>query len=260
MKKDTSLMKRFIAIALAAIAFSGAAFAQEGGPAWDKFPTERVTDMAALQNGAKLFVNYCLNCHQASYMRYNRLHDIGLSDDQIKSNLLFAGDKVGDLMTTPLAAKDAKAFFGTVPPDLSVITRSRSGPNGSGADYLYTYLRSFYRDETRPTGWNNRVFPNVGMPHVLWELQGTQRAVFEDEKGEDGQVEHVFKGLKLETPGTLNAADYNAEVADLVAYLQWMSEPAQNFRVKLGVWVLIFLAVFWVFCWRLNAAYWKDVK
>ena len=241
MKKDTSLMKRFIAIALAAIAFSGAAFAQEGGPAWDKFPTERVTDMAALQNGAKLFVNYCLNCHQASYMRYNRLHDIGLSDDQIKSNLLFAGDKVGDLMKTSLAPQDAKAFFGTVPPDLSVITRSRSGENGSGADYLYTYLRSFYRDESRPTGWNNRVFPNVGMPHVLWELQGTQRAVFEDEKGEGEQVEHVFKGFQMETPGTRNAAEYDANVADLVAYLQWMSEPAQNFRVKLGVWVLIFL-------------------
>jgi len=149
---------------------------------------------------------------------------------------------------------------GANPPDLSVIARSRSGANGSGADYLYTYLRSFYRDETRPTGWNNRVFPNVGMPHVLWELQGTQRAVFEDEKGEGEQVEHVFKGLKLETPGTRSPADYNADVADLVAYLQWMSEPAQNFRVQLGVWVLIFLAIFWVICWRLNAAYWKDVK
>ena len=259
MRKD-KLMKRFIASLLVAFSFAGAAFAQEGGPAWDKFPTEKLTDQASLQHGAKLFVNYCLNCHQAAYMRYNRLHDIGLTDDQIKSNLLFAGDKVGDLMKTSLDPKDAKAFFGTVPPDLSVITRSRSGPNGSGADYVYTYLRSFYRDETRPTGWNNRVFPNVGMPHVLWELQGTQRAVFEDEKGEGEQVEHVFKGLKLETPGTLSAADYNVEVADLVAYLQWMSEPAQNDRVKLGVEVLIFLGIFWLISWRLNAAYWKDVR
>jgi len=258
--KTNKPMKRFFAGLLVALTFSGAALAQEGGPAWDKFPTERVTDLAALQNGAKLFVNYCLNCHQAAYMRYNRLHDIGLNDDQIKSNLLFAGDKVGDLMKTALDPKDAKAFFGVVPPDLSVIARSRSGANGSGADYLYTYLRSFYRDETRPTGWNNRVFPNVGMPHVLWELQGTQRAVFEDEKGEGGQVEHVFKGFQMEIPGTMNAADYNANVADLVAYLQWMSEPAQNFRVKLGVWVLIFLSIFWVICWRLNASYWKDVR
>jgi ubiquinol-cytochrome c reductase cytochrome c1 subunit len=259
MKKDT-LMKRFIACILVALSFCGAASAQEGGPAWDKFPTERLTDEAALQHGAKLFVNYCLNCHQASYMRYNRMHDIGLTDDQIKSNLLFAGDKVGDLMKTSLSPQDAKAFFGIVPPDLSVIARSRTGPNGSGADYLYTYLRSFYRDETRPTGWNNHVFPNVGMPNVLWELQGTQRAVFEDEKGENGQVEHVFNGFSMESAGTRSAAEYNADVADLVAYLQWMSEPAQNFRVKLGVWVLIFLGLFWVFCWRLNAAYWKDVK
>jgi ubiquinol-cytochrome c reductase cytochrome c1 subunit len=257
-------MKRFIACLLAIAAAltlaCAPAAANEGGPAWYKFPVERVTDLAALQNGSKLFVNYCLNCHQAAYMRYNRLHDIGLSDQQIKDNLLFSGEKVGDLMKTALDPKDAKAWFGTVPPDLSVIARSRSGAGGSGADYLYTYLRSFYRDETRPTGWNNRVFPNVGMPHVLWELQGTQRAVYEDEKGEGGQVEHVFKGLALETPGTMSAADYTSNVADLVAYLQWMSEPAQNFRVKLGVWVLIFLGVFWVFAWRLNAAYWKDVK
>ena len=258
--KKVTLMKRFIASLFVALSFCGAASAQEGGPAWDKFPTERLTDQAALQHGAKLFVNYCLNCHQAAYMRYNRLRDIGLTDDQIKSNLLFAGDKVGDLMKTSLDPKDAKAFFGIVPPDLSVITRSRSGAKGSGADYVYTYLRSFYRDETRPTGWNNRVFPNVGMPHVLWELQGTQRAVYEDDKGEGGQVEHVLKGLKLETPGTRSPADYNADVADLVAYLQWMSEPAQGFRVRLGVWVLVFLGIFWVFCWRLNAAYWKDVK
>jgi ubiquinol-cytochrome c reductase cytochrome c1 subunit len=256
-----SLMKRFIASLVASLAFCGAAFAQEEGPAWDRFPTERVTDMAAVQHGAKLFVNYCLNCHQAAFVRYNRLHDIGLSDDQIKSSLLFTGEKVGDLMKTPLDPKDAKAFFGTVPPDLSVITRSRSGANGSGADYLYTYLRSFYRDETRPSGWNNRVFPNVGMPNVLWELQGTQRAVFEDEKGEEGKpAEHVFKGFQMETPGTRTPAEYTADVADLVAYLQWMSEPAQNFRVRLGTGVLIFLGIFWVFCWRLNAAYWKDVR
>jgi ubiquinol-cytochrome c reductase cytochrome c1 subunit len=259
MNKAT-LMKRFIASVLVAFSFCGVAFAQEGGPEWDKFPTERLTDQAALQHGAKLFVNYCLNCHQAAYMRYNRLHDIGLSDDQIKSNLLFAGDKVGDLMKTSLDPKDAKAFFGIVPPDLSVITRSRSGAKGSGADYVYTYLKSFYRDETRPTGWNNRVFPNVGMPHVLWELQGTQRAVFAVEQEEGKPAESVFKGFQLETPGTLSAADYNVDVADLVAYLQWMSEPAQNDRVKLGVLVLIFLSIFWLIAWRLNAAYWKDVR
>jgi ubiquinol-cytochrome c reductase cytochrome c1 subunit len=254
-------MKRFIAFVLAALAFVGPALAQEHGPALDRFPAERTTELPALQNGAKLFVNYCLTCHAASYMRYNRMHDIGLTDENIKNNLLFAsGAKVGDLMKISMSPQDAKAWFGTVPPDLSVIARSRSGLGGSGADYLYTYLRSFYRDESRPTGWNNRVFPNVGMPNVLWELQGTQTANFEEEKGEGGQVEHVFKGFTQVSPGTMSAADYNANVADLVAYLQWMSEPEQNFRVKLGVWVLIFLAIFWFIAWRLNASYWKDVK
>ena len=253
-------MNRFIAFVLAALAFTGSACAQEH-PALDRFPAERITEVPALQNGARLFANYCLSCHSASYMRYNRMRDIDLSPEDIEKNLLFVpGAKVGDLMKVSMAPKDAKAWFGTVPPDLTVIARSRSGEGGSGADYLYTYLRSFYRDETRPTGWNNHVFPNVGMPNVLWELQGTQRAVYEDEKEENGQVEHVFKGFRMEAPGTRSAAEYNADVADLVAYLQWMSEPAQNFRVKLGVWVLIFLGVFWVFCWRLNAAYWKDVK
>ncbi len=213
-------MKRFIASLVVALSFCGAAFAQEGGPAWDKFPTERLTDQAALQHGAKLFVNYCLNCHQAAYMRYNRLHDIGLTDDQIKSSLLFTGDKVGDLMKTPLDPKDAKAFFGIVPPDLSVITRSRSGPMGSGADYVYTYLRSFYRDETRPTGWNNRVFPNVGMPHVLWELQGTQRAVYEDEKGEGGRLQRRCRGSRcLPAMDERAGAEFPGEAGCLGAHL-----------------------------------------
>jgi ubiquinol-cytochrome c reductase cytochrome c1 subunit len=255
-------MKRIIAALLAALSLMSSAWANEGGPAWDKFPKERVTDLSALQHGAKLFVNYCLNCHSAAYMRYNRLQDIGLTNDQIKKNLVFAGDKVGDLMTVALSAKDAKEWFGAVPPDLSVIARSRAGANGSGADYLYTYMRGFYRDETRPTGWNNLVFPSVGMPHVLWELQGEQRAVFEEEKDphNPGHSAHVFKGFELTKPGSLSKADYDVAVADLVAYLQWMGEPAQNQRVRLGVWVLIFLAIFTTIAWRMNACFWKDVK
>ena len=253
-------MNRFIAFVLAALAFTGSACAQEH-PALDRFPAERITEIPALQNGARLFANYCLSCHSASYMRYNRMRDIGLSEEEIEKNLLFApGAKVGDLMKISMAPKDAKAWFGTVPPDLTVIARSRSGEGGSGADYLYTYLRSFYRDETRPTGWNNRVFPNVGMPHVLWELQGTQAAVFEEEKGEGGHAEQVFKGFKPVSAGTMSAAEYDSNVADLVAYLQWMSEPDQRWRVQLGAYVLIFLLILWFFAWRLNAAYWKDVK
>ena len=259
-------MKRILASLLATLVLvaglaSGAA-ANTGGPALDKFPKDRVSDMAALQNGAKLFVNYCLNCHSAAYMRYNRLRDIELTDEQIRQNLLFAGDKVGDLMTVSITAKDAKAWFGAQPPDLSVIARSRAGDGGSGADYLYTYMRTFYRDETTPTGWNNLVFPAVGMPHVLWELQGEQRAVFANEKDphDPAKSTHVFKRFEQTKPGSLNKADYDVAVADLVAYLQWMGEPGQSQRARMGVWVLIFLSLFTLVAWRLNAAYWKDIK
>ena len=259
-------MKRTLASLLAVVAlFAGlcaGARANEAGPAWDKFPKDRISDVAALQNGAKIFVNYCLNCHSAAYMRYNRMHDIELSDDQIKKNLLFASDKVGDLMTVAMAPKDAKAWFGAQPPDLSVIARSRAGENGSGADYLYTYMRGFYRDESRPTGWNNLVYPAVAMPHVLWELQGEQQAIFAEEKDphDPVKVTHVFKGFEQTKPGSLNKADYDLAMADLVAYLQWMGEPAQTQRVRLGVWVLLFLGILTVLAWRMNAAFWKNVK
>jgi ubiquinol-cytochrome c reductase cytochrome c1 subunit len=255
-------MKKIIVSLLVALSFVGAAFAAEGAPAWDKFPAEKLNDVASLQNGAKLFVNYCLNCHSAAYMRYNRMHDIGLTDDEIKKNLLFAGDKVGDLMKVSIDPKEAKQWFGATPPDLTVIARSRAGANGSGSDYLYTYLRSFYRDDSRPTGWNNLVFPNVGMPHVLWELQGQRAAKFVDKPDpeEEGRTTQVFEGFEQLTPGRMNQLDYDSAVGDLVAYLTWMGEPAADHRVRLGVWVMIFLALFTFIAWRLNAAYWKDVK
>ncbi len=256
-------MKKLILALLASLALFGSAQANTEGPAWDKFPTKRLTDMAALQNGAKLFVNYCLNCHNAAFMRYNRLRDIGLTEQQIKDNLVFTGVKVGDLMKTAMDPKDAKDWFGGVPPDLTQITRSRAdGAKGSGADYVYTYLRSYYRDETKATGWNNTVFPNVGMPNVLWELQGQQRAMYEEEKDphDPSKVVHRFAGFEPITAGTQTQAQFNESAADLVAFLQWMGEPEQNNRVRLGVWVLLFLAVFTVIAWRLNAAFWKDIK
>jgi len=255
-------MKKLLLSLLAALSL-GTAHASSDGINWDRFPAERVTDMAALQNGAKLFVNYCMNCHSASYVRYNRLRDIGLTEQQIKDNLVFTGAKVGDTMKAAIDAKDAKEWFGAVPPDLSVVARSRAdGSKGSGADYLYTYLRTYYRDETRPTGWNNAAFPNVGMPNPLWEMQGIQKAVWAEVKDahDPSKVTHVFKGLEPLTAGTMNTEQFNIAVADLVAFLQWMGEPGQNDRVRLGVWVLLFLCVFTVFAWRLNAAYWKDVK
>ena len=232
--------------------------ANEGGIAWDKAPN-KTNDLAALQNGAKLFVNHCLNCHSAEYMRYNRLKDIGLTEQQIKDNLLFTTEKVGDTMKANFDPKQAKVWFGGVPPDLSVIARSRAGHGGTGADYLYTYLRTFYRDETRPTGWNNLLYPNVGMPHVLWELQGARRPVY-DEIEEHGHAVKAFKGWEQITPGTMSSQEYDQAIGDLVAYLQWMGEPAQNTRVRLGVWVLLFLTCFMVIAWRLNASFWKDVK
>ena len=256
------MMKKLIAAGLTALCLIGGAAASEGGAPWDKFPKDRVTDLAALQHGAKLFVNYCLNCHSAAFMRYNRMRDIGLTDEQIKANLLFASEKVGDTMKVSMDPKEAKAWFGATPPDLTVIARSRAGALGSGADYLYTYLRSYYRDDTKATGWNNTAFPSVAMPHVLWELQGQQRLLTEEAKDphDPGKTVHLVKGFEPVTQGTLNKAEYDAAVADLVAYLQWMGEPAQNQRFRLGVWVLLFLGVFTVLAWRLNAAYWKDVK
>jgi ubiquinol-cytochrome c reductase cytochrome c1 subunit len=250
----------FTVIVSLAMAFGLAGHAQAAseGIAWDKAPN-KTNDLPALQEGAKLFANYCLNCHSAAFMRYNRLRDIGLTEQQIKDNLLFASDKVGDTMKAAIDPKQAKEWFGANPPDLTLVARSRAGHGGSGADYLYTYLRTYYRDPTKATGWNNLVFPSVGMPHVLWELQGEREPVFETIESH-GHEAHVFKGWKQISPGTMTPLQYDQAVANLVGYLQWMSEPAQNQRVRVGVWVLLFLGVFTVIAWRLNAAFWKNVR
>lgn len=255
-------MKKFLISLLLAFAIAGPASASEGGIQMDIFPYEKMSDVAALQNGAKLFVNYCLNCHSAAFMRYNRLRDLDLTEDQIKKNLVFAADKVGEVMKTSLDPRHAKEWFGAVPPDLSVIARSRAGAGFTGSDYLYTYLRAYYRDETKPTGWNNLAFPSVGMPHALWELQGQRTAKFEEVKDahDPSKTTHRFVGYEQVTPGKMTPRQYDEAVADLVAYMTWMAEPARSQRVRLGVWVLIFLSIFTLIAWRLNAAYWKDVK
>jgi len=211
----------------------------------DKAP-DRSGDMAALQNGAKVFVNYCLNCHSASYMRYNRLTDIGLSEDMVRENLLFTADKVGEPMKISMQRAEAKQWFGAAPPDLTVIARARASEFGSGSDWLYTYLRTFYRDETRPTGWNNTIFANVGMPHALWELQGEQAM------GEDHQ-------LKLTKAGKLTPEEYDAMVGDLVGFLKYMGEPVGEFRKNLGIAVLIVLALLFVLSYALKREFWKDI-
>ena len=196
-------------------------------------------------------------------MRYNRLRDIGLTDAEVKKNLLFATEKVGDTMRVSLDPKQATEWLAAAPPDLTLVARSRADiSKGSGADYLYTYMRTFYRDDTKATGWNNMAFPDVAMPHALWELQGQRVAKFVEDKDahDPTKTGHKFAGFEQITPGKLDEQGYNEAVGDLVAYLQWMGEPAQEHRVKIGVWVLLFLSVLTVFTWRLNASYWKDVK
>jgi ubiquinol-cytochrome c reductase cytochrome c1 subunit len=200
------------------------------------------TDYASLQRGARTFVNSCLNCHSANYMRYSRLQDIGLTEKQIKDNLLFAGEKVGDTMTVAMNPKDAKKWFGVAPPDLSVEVRAR------GADWVYAYLRGFYRDEATSTGWNNTVYPKVAMPHVLYELQGEQ------------VLNHETHKLELVKPGKLSPSEYNAYIGDLTNFMAYMAEPAKQQRKHLGLWALLFLSVVLVLAKKLKNAYWKDIK
>ena len=240
-------MKRLKTILFLLAAAPVVAFASEAGIHLDKAPIN-LADQESLQRGARTFVNHCLNCHSAASMRYSRLQDIGLTEEQIKDNLLFAADKPGETMRVGMTKTDGKTWFGATPPDLSVIARSR------GADWLYTYLRSFYRDDSRATGWNNTVFDKVGMPHVLWNLQGEMVPVMKKE-GEHEVVER----LELAKPGSVTLAEYDAMVGDLVNYLVWMGEPAQLQRKQLGLIVLAFLAVFFVVAYYLKKEFWKDI-
>ncbi|MEZ5644453.1 MAG: cytochrome c1 [Burkholderiaceae bacterium] len=251
-------MKKILLGFIMAMGLAGAAHAAGASFPLDKAP-QRTNDMAALQNGAKIFVNYCLSCHSASFMRFNRLRDIGLTEKQIGENLMFTTDKVGNTMQAAINPKQAKEWFGANPPDLTLVARSRASGAGSGADYIYTLLRTYYRDESKPTGWNNLVFPNIGMPHPLWSLQGERKPVF-DTVESHGHESHVLRGWETTKAGSLSQAEYDRNVGDLVAFLQWMAEPEQNSRVRIGVWVLLFLALFTIVAWRLNASFWKDVK
>ena len=208
-----------------------------------------VEDKLSLQRGARVFVNYCVGCHSASFMRYSRLEDLGLTEKQIVGNLMVTGDKPVETMTAALRRDDAKAWFGVAPPDLTLVARAR------GTDWLYTYLRSFYRDPSRPTGWNNTVFPNVAMPHALWQLQGQQVL---KETGKDAEG-HPVGQLVLAQPGSLSPVEYDALVKDLVNYLAYMGEPAQTKRKITGIFVLFFLAGLTVLAYYLKKEFWKDV-
>lgn len=214
-------MKRLLAALLASPALL---FAAESGHPLDQAPIDP-RDLISLQSGAHTFVNYCLGCHGAQYMRYNRLIDIGLTESQIRDNLMFSADKVGETMKIAMTVKDGKAWFGVPPPDLSVISRSR------GADWLYSYLRTFHRDPKSATGWNNKVFPNAAMPHALWKVQAEQSAV-----------------------------QYDATVRDLVNFLVYVGEPSAQSRKNIGIVVLFVLGLLFILAYMMKKAFWKDVR
>lgn len=259
MKKFLLSLTVSLSLAFGMLLGSTAVQAAGDGISWDKAPA-RTNELGALQNGAKVFANYCLSCHSAAYMRYNRLQEIGLTEKQIKDNLMFATDKVGDTMKASIDPKLAKEWFGGNPPDLTLVARSRADAHkGAGPDYLYTLLRTYYRDDTKATGWNNLAYPNIGMPNPLWELQGERSPVMKMVTSH-GKAGEAFDRWEQTKPGKLSPREYEQTVGDLVGYLQWMAEPSQNSRVRIGVWVLLFLSIFTILAWRLNAAYWKDIK
>ena len=272
------------AMVCAALLTPFAALASADGAKLHKAPVN-LNDLVSLQRGVQVFVNYCLNCHNASYMRYNRLRDLGLSDDQIRDNLIFTGVKVGEPMKVALSTREAGELFNIPTPDISVITRSRSSEAGSGSDWLYTYLRAFYRDSVRPTGWNNLVYENSSMPHILWQFSGQDQVKVQefdshnaataallqaksvarvDEisvKDKDGKEvkRWVMKTIQPGTAGTLTPLEYDKLVADLVNYMTYMAEPARLERTQIGIYVLLLLGILFVFALLLKKEYWKDI-
>jgi ubiquinol-cytochrome c reductase cytochrome c1 subunit len=258
----------------------------------DKWPTEHAGELEALQSGARTFVNYCLNCHSATLMRWNRLRDIGLDEKQIKASLIFGDQRVTDTMTIAMHPHDAKVWFGKTPPDLSVIVRARNTVEHTGTDYIYTLLRGFYRDQSTQTGWNNVVYPNIAMPNIFWEQQGPREATltrieYQDVPAANGKgpprqaliqtvsqfdaggnetvsrtelnhgepgLAYGFKPLDLEA-----AKAVDSQVADLVAFLNWMAEPSAQTRRRIGVVAIAFLAVFIGVGRWLNAVFWRDI-
>ena len=263
-----TILTRLLCIVV--LASAGAAIANESGVRLEPAPAARL-DIESLQRGARNFTNYCLGCHSAQYMRYSRLTDLGLTEKQIQENLMFGSAKIGSPMLSAMSKADGAAWFGVPPPDLSVEARVR------GKDWIYSYLLAFYRDEKSTTGWNNLVFPGVAMPHVLWNMQGTQKLVeteYEDHEKAEGAViavkalalaerlpggKYAVKTLAIDQPGTQSSIEYRHFIADLVNFLDYMAEPARNQRINIGLIVLIYLGVLFVFAYALKRAYWKDI-
>lgn len=241
------------------LAFSSQLMAAGAGIHLDKAPVD-LHDKESLKRGAEIFATNCLSCHSADYMRYNRIGtDLGMSDEEVSDKLVSTrgadGEKtkVGELMKVAMDAEYAQQAFGTKVPGLTVIARAR------GADWLYTYLRTFYLDDSRPMGVNNLAFPDVGMPHVLWEKQGLQKANFRTETDKGGNEKHIFESMEIVEAGSMSVEEYDAYVGDLVNFMVYMAEPVQVERKSLGVKVIIFLLIFAVIAYLLKKEYWKDV-
>lgn len=242
----------FIAILMCCVSAAASAAGGHGGPQMLRANVD-LSNRESLQRGARLFVNYCVSCHSADYMRYNRVAaDLGIPEDVVKANMMFTTDKIGEPMRIAMKPADAEAWFGVTPPDLSVIARSR------GPDWLLSFLNGFYLDPHKPTGVNNVYFPSTAMPHVLWELQGLNRAVFETEE-QNGTEVQVFQRFEQDRPGMLDEASYMRATRDLVNFLTYVGEPAKLVRYALGVKVLVFLFVLWIVAYALKREYWKDV-
>ena len=251
------MVRRFPMLLLAALLLAAPGLVSAAAPA---IPLESsgadVGNQASMQRGARLYMNYCLGCHSLQYVRYNKLGEgLGLSEELVAENLRFTGDSPHDPIRIAMPAADAAGWFGLAPPDLSLIARSR------GTDYIYTFLRSFYADPaSRATGSNNKVLEGTEMPHVLWELQGVQEAVYRDEIDAKGSRRQVFERFELVQPGSMTPAEYDQAARDITAFLSWAAEPMQLERQRLGIYVLLFLLVLLAFSWLYYKELWKDVK
>ncbi|MDH5835514.1 cytochrome c1 [Luteimonas kalidii] len=231
------------------LAFS--AFAAGGGGALQQAGTD-LNDRASLQRGAQLFMNYCAGCHSLKYLRYSRMaDDLGLSEDEVMANLNLTGAAFGEHIVSAMPADKATDWFGQVPPDLSLITRVR------GSDWVYTYMKSFYLDDTRPLGWNNTLFPNASMPNPFWKQQGLQHAVFGESDAATGET--PVERLEVATAGTQSPAEFDQTIRDLTAFLEYAGEPAALKRQGMGVWVILFLSFLTLLAWLLKNEYWRDV-
>ena len=247
------MTKKWIALlasAAAGLLFSAAALAAAGGPVQQA--GNDLSDRASLQRGAKLYMNYCSSCHSLKFLRYSRMaEDLGLTEEEVMGNLNFTGAKFGEHIQVTMRDADGTEWFGKMPPDLSLISRVR------GSDWIYTYLKSFYLDESRPLGWNNTLFPNASMPNPLWELQGLQHAEFGEPDAATG--ERQPERLVVTNPGRLQGQEFDQVVRDITNFLEYAGEPAALKRQAMGVWVHLFLVLLTFLAYLLKQEYWTDV-